>query len=105
MKFSGNQICFHSISDGTVRHYLEILEGTFMVRLLQPWFENRGKRLVKAPKLYIRDSGIFHALQNIPNWETLEAHPKLGASWEGFVLDAAIRYFMIREPYFYRTHE
>ncbi|HOV38264.1 MAG TPA: ATP-binding protein [Spirochaetales bacterium] len=93
-----------SVSDGTVRHYLEILEGTFMVRLVQPWFENRGKRLVKAPKLYIQDSGIFHALQNIPDWETLEAHPKLGASWEGFVLDAAIRHFMIREPYFYRTH-
>lgn len=93
-----------SVSDGTVRHYLEILEGTFMLRLLPPWFENQGKRLVKAPKLYLRDSGIFHALQGIAAWEDLEANPKLGASWEGFVLEAAIRRLGIKEPYFYRTH-
>lgn len=93
-----------SVSDGTVRHYLEILEGTFMLRLLPPWFENQGKRLVKAPKLYLRDSGIFHALQGIAAWEDLETNPKLGASWEGFVLEAAIRRLGIKEPYFYRTH-
>lgn len=92
------------VSDATVRHYLEILEGTFMVRLLRPWYENIGKRLVRAPKLYLRDSGILHSLMGIPRWEALEAHPKLGASWEGFVLEQAIRHYRIREPYFYRTH-
>lgn len=75
------------VSDATVRHYLEILEGTFMVRLLKPWYGNLGKRLVRAPKLYVRDSGIFHALQGIHDMASLESHPKLGASWEGFALE------------------
>ncbi len=92
------------VSDVTIRRYLEILEGTFMIRLVMPWFENKGKRLVKAPKLYIRDSGIFHALQGIGDRAALESHPKLGASWEGFVIEQAIREFDIEEPWFYRTH-
>jgi len=92
------------VSDATVRHYLEILEGTFMVRLLRPWYGNLGKRLVRAPKLYVRDSGIFHALQGISDMATLESHPKLGASWEGFALEEAIRRLGIQSPLFFRTH-
>lgn len=92
------------VSDATVRHYLEILEGTFMVRLLKPWFGNLGKRLVRAPKLYVRDSGIFHTLQGITTMTSLESHPKLGASWEGFALEQAIRRLGIQSPLFYRTH-
>jgi len=93
------------VSDMTVRHYLEILEGTFMVRLLRPWHENLGKRLVKAPKLYLRDSGLFHALQGIRDAAALAAHPKLGASWEGFVLEELVGASRLRSEAFsfYRT--
>ncbi|HOW52251.1 MAG TPA: ATP-binding protein [bacterium] len=79
------------ISDATVRRYLDILVGTFMVRLLMPWHTNTSKRLVKAPKLYLRDSGIFHALQSIGTEAELFGHPKLGASWEGFALEQTVR--------------
>lgn len=79
------------ISDMTVRRYLEILEGTFMIRLLQPWHANVGKRLVKSPKLYLRDSGLLHSLLGIGSQTELSTHPKLGASWEGFALETAIR--------------
>ena len=93
------------ISDKTVRHYIEILEGTFMIRLIQPWHINIRKRLVKAPKLYIRDSGIFHYLQMIGNPTSLYSHNKLGASWEGFVIEEVIRCLRISYPYFWRTHQ
>ncbi len=92
------------ISDHTVRRYLEILSGTFMVRLLPPWHANVGKRLVKAPKLYVRDSGLLHALHTIETPVQLESHPKLGASWEGFALEQAIRLMGVAHPYFWRTH-
>jgi predicted AAA+ superfamily ATPase len=78
------------ISDMTVRRYLEILEGTFMIRLLQPWHVNIGKRLVRRPKLYLRDSGLFHSLLAIDSFPQLASHNKLGASWEGFALETAI---------------
>jgi len=78
-------------SDMTVRKYIEILEGTFMVRTLQPWYANIGKRIVKRPKLYFRDSGLFHSLMNIDSHAQLTAHPKLGASWEGFAMDCVCR--------------
>ncbi|MCY4137138.1 MAG: ATP-binding protein [Rhodobacteraceae bacterium] len=92
------------VSDHTVRRYLEILSGTFMVRLLPPWHANVGKRLVKAPKLYIRDSGLFHALHTVATSVQLESHPKLGASWEGFALEQAVRLVGVTHPYFWRTH-
>lgn len=79
------------ISDMTVRKYIDILEGTFMVRCLQPWRENLKKRQVKSPKLYLRDSGLFHWLMSIENMDQLYVHPKLGASWEGFALECASR--------------
>lgn len=92
------------VSDHTARRYLEILEGTYMVRLLAPWYANVSKRLVKAPKLYIRDSGIFHTLQTISTLEELESNPRLGASWEGFALEQALRQLSPAAPFFWRTH-
>lgn len=94
------------VSDMTVRRYLEILEGTFMVRLLQPWHSNVGKRIVKSPKLYFRDSGILHSLLTIRDRNQLISHPKLGASWEGFCIESAIRTLGKRneEVFFYATH-
>lgn len=94
------------IADMTARHYLDILEGTFMVRLLAPWHTNTGKRVVKRPKLYVRDSGLFHALQGLHTLEQVQAHPKLGASWEGFALEQAARALAIpRERlFFWATH-
>ena len=94
------------VSDMTVRRYLEILEGTFMVRLLQPWHMNLGKRLVKRPKLYVRDSGLLHALLAIDSERELMTHNKLGASWEGFALEVAARSIGKRpaELAFWATH-
>lgn len=94
------------ISDMTVRRYLEILAGTFMVRLLQPWHVNTTKRLVKNPKIYIRDSGLFHSLQTIPDLKVLASHPKLGASWEGFVLEQFCELHLLKdeEVFFWATH-
>ena len=94
------------ISDMTVRKYLDILTGTFMVRLLQPWYTNIGKRLVKSPKIFLRDSGIFHSLMEIESMEQLDSHNKLGASWEGFALECVSRSIGNTEEvlYFWRTH-
>lgn len=78
------------VSDMTIRRYIEILEATFMIRVLKPWFENIKKRQVKSPKIYIRDSGLLHALLDIPA-DQLTLHPKIGASWEGFALEEVIR--------------
>jgi uncharacterized protein len=74
-------------SDATVRRYLDILTGTYLIRSVQPWFEKIKKRQVKAPKIYLRDSGLLHTLLTISDNETLQNHPKLGASWEGFALE------------------
>ncbi len=79
------------ISDMTVRKYIDILEGTFMVRTLQPWYVNIGKRLVKRPKIYLQDSGLLHTFLDLDTLDQLQAHPKIGASWEGFALDCVIR--------------
>ena len=78
-------------SDVTVRKYLDILTGTFMLRQLKPWHVNLGKRQVKAPKVYFRDSGLLHALLRINSSDELLCHPKIGASWEGFALEEVIR--------------
>lgn len=93
-------------ADTTVRRYLDILEATFMVRLLRPWHENIGKRQIKSPKLFLRDSGLFHALLGINDREALLHHPKLGASWEGFAMEETIR-DLDAEPedtWFWATH-
>lgn len=91
-------------SEPTARRYLDILSGTYMVRQLTPWFENLKKRQVKAPKIYIRDSGILHALLGIANAEGLQSHPKLGASWEGFCLEQILSVAGDRAAYFWATH-
>ena len=88
----------------TARNYLDALEQTFMVRRLAPWYVNVGKRLVKSPKIYLRDSGLLHALQGIRDMDALVAHPKLGASWEGFALEVLLRRYAGEEAYFYAIH-
>jgi len=75
------------VSSNTVRHYLDVLTELFMVRQLQPWSGNSKKRLVKSPKIYVRDSGLVHQLASVPDLDTLLGHPLCGPSWEGFVLE------------------
>ena len=75
------------ISSPTVHNYLDLLVDLLLVRRLQPWVSNEGKRLVKSPKVYVRDSGIAHALVNIADYNTLVGHPIAGGSWEGFVIE------------------
>lgn len=91
-------------AENTARRYLDILAGAYMVRVLPPWFENLKKRQVKAPKIYIRDSGLFHALLTVPALTDLQGHPKIGASWEGFALEHVIHAFQTRDAYFWATH-
>ena len=94
------------ISDTTVKKYINVLEGTFMLRVLQPWHASTKKRLIKRPKIYIRDSGIFHSLMSIESKKELHSHNKLGASWEGFALEYIARSLDKRdeELYFWQTH-
>jgi predicted AAA+ superfamily ATPase len=80
-------------SDKTIRRYLDLLTSTFMIRQLPPWYENIKKRQVKAPKIYFRDSGIFHSLLGVKSHEELRFHPKLGPSWEGFAIESIIRHY------------
>ncbi len=91
------------LSDKTVRGYLDLLTGTYMVRQLQPWFENLGKRQIKAPKIYFRDSGLLHRLLDIPTRQYLLGHPKVGASWEGFVIEQVLQVFEPSQPCFWST--
>ena len=92
------------ISAPTVKHYLDILEETFIVRQIQPYHSNLKKRLVKSPRVYIRDSGMLHTLLNIRTLEELYGHPSLGSSWEGFIVEQIIRLLPDRwQVFFYRT--
>ena len=91
-------------SENTARRYLDILSGAYMVRVLPPWFENLKKRQVKAPKIYVRDSGIFHALLQLVTPRDLLGHPKLGASWEGFALEHVLNLINTRDAYYWATH-
>jgi uncharacterized protein len=95
-----------NLSAKTIRHYLDILVGTFMVRELQPWFQNITKRQVKKSKIYFRDSGILHILLGIDDRSHLLTHPKLGQSWEGFALETVIRAHQAdpENCYFWATH-
>jgi predicted AAA+ superfamily ATPase len=92
------------VSDKTARSYLDILTGTFMVRQLQPWFENIGKRQIKSPKIYLRDSGLLHHLLGLTDLHSLLGHPKVGASWEGYVLEQVHQIIQPGEIYFWATH-
>ncbi len=88
----------------SVNHYRDLLAGTFMIRVLPPWFENVGKRVVKAPKVYIRDSGILHYLLGLESMVDLVRHPAYGPSWEGFALEQTLIAFGARQAYFWGTH-
>ena len=92
------------VSESTVRRYLDFLTQTYMIRQLQPWFENLGKRQVKHPKIYFPDSGLLHSLLGIRSEGDLQMHPKSGASWEGFALEQIIRATRPDEAYFWATH-
>jgi predicted AAA+ superfamily ATPase len=90
-------------SYNTVNRHLDILTGALMVRQLQPWHANLGKRQIKSPKVYIRDTGILHSLLGVPSFRFLEGHPKLGASWEGFVIEEILSLAGERNAYFWGT--
>jgi predicted AAA+ superfamily ATPase len=92
------------LTDKTVRSYLDLLTGTFLVRQLQPFHTNVAKRQVKAPKVYIRDSGLLHRLLGIEDRHGLLGHPQAGASWEGFGLEQTLAAIRPSEPYFWSTH-
>jgi hypothetical protein len=92
------------VNESTVRRYLDLLEGVFMVRQLQPWHENLKKRQVKSPKVYFRDSGLLHQLLGIRNLRDLLSHPKSGASWEGYVIEEVIKRLQPDDTFFWATH-
>jgi len=94
------------VTSPTIKRFLDILAGTFMIRILKPWHANIHKRQVKSPKVYFQDMGIMHALLNVPDHASLEGHPKIGASWEGFALEQVIRIYRAEaeECFFWATH-
>lgn len=93
------------VSQTATRHYLDLLTDAFMIRQLQPWHANLKKRQVKAPKLYVRDSGLLHSLLGIETQKALHTHPKLGASWEGFAIEQILANEAHDEAYFWATHQ
>jgi predicted AAA+ superfamily ATPase len=94
-----------AIGESTVRRYLDLMTGVFMVRQLPPWFENLGKRQVKAPKVYVRDTGLLHTLLGITNARDLEHHPKVGASWEGYAVEEILKALRPDDAYYWATHQ
>ncbi len=93
-----------AVNESTVRRYLDLMTGVFMVRQLPPWFENLGKRQVKAPKVYVRDTGLLHALLGIATQRDLEHHPKVGASWEGYAIEEILKAVRPDDAYYWATH-
>lgn len=94
-----------SIDQKTASRYVDILTGAFLLRRLPPWFENAGKRIVKSPKIYVRDSGLLHALLGLRSERDVLAHPRFGASWEGFALEQIVALLRAdRDAYFWGTH-
>jgi len=91
------------VSHHAARRYLDAFSGAYMLRPLTPWFINTGKRAVKSPKVYLRDSGLLHTLLGIDERSALESHPKLGASWEGFVIEQILSVVGERDVYFWAT--
>lgn len=92
------------VSDHTVRRYLDILAGAYVLRVLPPWFENLKKRQVKSPKVYIRDSGLLHGLLQVEDLGRLLGHPAAGASWAGFAIEQILTAAPSRDAYFWSTH-
>ena len=93
------------VAETTARRYLDLLTGVYMVRQLTPWHENLGKRQVKSPKVYVRDAGLLHHLLGITSEDELLAHPKCGASWEGYAIEEVINVVQPDEAYFWATHQ
>jgi len=93
------------VSEPTVRRYLDLLSGLFMVRQLPPWHENLKKRQVKSPKIYLRDSGMLHHLLGIRTEKDLLSHPKCGSSWEGYAIEETLKILQPDEAYFWATHQ
>ena len=93
------------MSESTTRRHLDLLSDAFMVRQLQPWHANVRKRQVKAPKIYLRDSGLLHQLLGIHTDRDLLTHPKAGASWEGYVIEEVLAAIRPDEAYFWATHQ
>jgi hypothetical protein len=93
------------LSQPTVRGYLDLMTSAYMIRQLQPWHENLSKRQVKAPKIYVRDSGLLHSLLGLRTRRDLLSHPKLGASWEGYVVEQLLQAFQPDQAYFWATHQ
>jgi predicted AAA+ superfamily ATPase len=93
-----------NLTDKVARQYLDAFTTMYLVRQLPPWFENLGKRQVKAPKVYLRDSGVLHGLLHLESRRRLEEHPKVGASWEGFALEQVLSVTGDRDAYFWATH-
>lgn len=94
-----------AVGESTVRRYLDLMTGVFMLRQLPPWFENLGKRQVKAPKVFVRDSGLLHALLGVGTRRDLEGHPKVGASWEGYAVEEVLKATRPDEAYYWATHQ
>jgi hypothetical protein len=92
------------VSEPTVRRYLDVLSGVFMIRQLFPWHANLKKRQVKAPKVYLRDTGLLHHLLGIHSEKELLMHPKCGASWEGYVIEETLHILRPDEAYYWATH-
>jgi uncharacterized protein len=92
------------VAHTTSRRYLDLLTGAYILRQLQPWYDNAGKRLVKSPKIYFRDSGLLHQFLKIGSMRDLLAHPKLGFSWEGFAMEQVLARFGEQDSFFWATH-
>lgn len=92
------------VSGHTIRRYLDVLAGAYVLRVLPPWFENLKKRQVKAPKVFVRDSGLLHVLLQLRDLDALGGHPKLGASWEGFAVEHILGLLETRDAYFWAAH-
>ncbi len=93
------------LGESTVRRYLDLLSDAFMLRQLQPWYANIGKRQVKSPKVYVRDSGLLHQLLRINSEADLLTHPRIGASWEGYVIEEVLAIEQAEEAWFWATHQ
>ncbi len=103
--WNGSQIgASLGVAHTTARRYLDLLTGAYILRQLQPWYENTGKRLVKSPKIYFRDSGLLHQFLKISSMRDLLAHPKLGFSWEGFAMEQVLARFGEQDSFFWATH-
>ncbi|MGH9676213.1 MAG: ATP-binding protein, partial [Candidatus Acidiferrum sp.] len=93
------------VGESTIRRYLDLLTGVFMLRRIPPWFENLAKRQVKSPKVYVRDSGLLHTLLGITDRASLELHPKIGLSWEGYAVEEILKATRPDDVYYWATHQ